>query len=95
MGHWDVLYVLRTNVSATEPTTASFDQLAPTFSRDDLRALKSGTTESGLRNIVMRWKRDGWIVPVDRHHWQKRPSVPSSQRPIKQLLNTQRLWNYY
>ena len=48
-----------------------FDQLAPTFSRDDLRALKSGTTESGLRNIVMRWKRDGWIVPVDRHHWQK------------------------
>ena len=48
-----------------------FDQLAPTFSRDDLRALKSGTTESGLRNIVMRWKRDGWIVPIDRHHWQK------------------------
>ncbi len=48
-----------------------FDQLAPTFSRDDLRALKTGTTESGLRNIVMRWKRDGWIVPIDRHHWQK------------------------
>ena len=48
-----------------------FDQLAPTFSRDDLRALKSGTTESGLRNIVMRWKRDGWIEPVDRHHWRK------------------------
>ena len=58
-----------------------FDQLAPTFSRDDLRALKSGTTESGLRNIVMRWKRDGWIVPVDRHHWQKTsqcPIVPTS-----------------
>ena len=48
-----------------------FDQLAPTFSRDDLRALKSGTTESGLRNIVMRWKRDGWIVPVDKLHFQK------------------------
>ena len=58
-----------------------FDQLAPTFSRDDLRALKSGTTESGLRNIVMRWKRDGWIVPIDRHHWQKTsqcPIVPTS-----------------
>ena len=57
-----------------------FDQLAPTFSRDDLRALKPGTTESGLRNIIMRWKRDGWIVPVDRHHWQKVAST--SQCPI-------------
>ena len=58
-----------------------FDQLAPTFSRDDLRALKSGTTESGLRNIVMRWKRDGWIVPIDRQHWSKTsqcPIVPTS-----------------
>lgn len=58
-----------------------FDQLAPTFSRDDLRALKSGTTESGLRNIVMRWKRDGWIVPIDKHHWSKTsqcPIVPTS-----------------
>ena len=58
-----------------------FDQLAPTFSRDDLRVLKSGTTESGLRNIVMRWKRDGWIVPIDKHHWSKTsqcPIVPSS-----------------
>ena len=58
-----------------------FDQLAPTFSRDDLRALKSGTTESGLRNIVMRWKRDGWIVAIDRHHWSKTsqcPIVPTS-----------------
>ncbi len=59
-----------------------FDQLAPTFSRDDLRALKSGTTESGLRNIVMRWKRDGWIIPIDRHHWQK-----TSQCPIVPLSN--------
>ncbi|MDE7457069.1 MAG: DUF3987 domain-containing protein [Prevotella sp.] len=58
-----------------------FDQLAPTFSRDDLRALKPGTTDSGLRNIIMRWKQDGWIAPVDRHHWQKAshcPIVPSS-----------------
>ncbi|MBO7581503.1 MAG: DUF3987 domain-containing protein [Bacteroidaceae bacterium] len=60
-----------------------FDQLAPTFSRDDLRALKSGTTESGLRNILMRWKRDGWIESVDRHHWQKTSQCPIVPRPIK------------
>ncbi|MBQ7421427.1 MAG: DUF3987 domain-containing protein [Prevotella sp.] len=48
-----------------------FDQLAPTFSRDDLRALKHDCSESGLRNVIMRWKRDGWIEPIDRHHWRK------------------------
>ena len=48
-----------------------FDQLAPTFSRDDLRALKHDCTESGLRNVIMRWKRDGWIEAIDRHHWHK------------------------
>jgi hypothetical protein len=64
-----------------------FDQLAPTFSRDDLRALKPECSKSGLRNVVMRWKRDGWIEAIDRHHWRKmtldektshRPIVPSS-----------------
>lgn len=58
-----------------------FDQLAPTFSRDDLRALKHDCSESGLRNVIMRWKRDGWIEPIDRHHWVKTsqcPNVPSS-----------------
>ena len=58
-----------------------FDQLAPLFSRDDLRALKHDCTDSGMRNIIMRWKRDGWIEPVDTHHWQKTsqcPTVPSS-----------------
>mgnify|MGYP002623724944 CR=1 FL=1 len=48
-----------------------FDQLPPTFTRNDLRAKKTGTSESGLRNIIMRWKRDGWIVPVDTQHFQK------------------------
>ena len=48
-----------------------YDQLAPTFSRDDLRALKQDCGESAIRTIVMRWKRDGWIEPVDRHHWKK------------------------
>ena len=53
-----------------------FDQLPPAFSRDDLRALKHDCSESGLRNIIMRWKRDGWIEPVDRHHWKKTPQCP-------------------
>ena len=48
-----------------------FDQLPPTFTRDDLRAMKTGTSESGLRNIIMRWKRDGWITPIDKQHFQK------------------------
>ena len=58
-----------------------FDQLSTAFSRDDLRALKHDCSESGLRNIIMRWKRDGWIEPVDRHHFRKTsqcPNVPSS-----------------
>jgi hypothetical protein len=58
-----------------------FDQLAPSFSRDDLRALKHDCSDSGLRNIIMRWKRDGWIEPVDRQHWKKTsqcPTVPTS-----------------
>jgi hypothetical protein len=48
-----------------------FDQLPPTFTRDDLRAKKTGTSESGLRNIIMRWKRDGWITHIDKQHFQK------------------------
>ena len=48
-----------------------FDQLAPTFSRDDLRALKQNSSEGAISNIVMRWKNDGWIERIDRHHWKK------------------------
>ena len=48
-----------------------YDQLAPTFSRDDLRALKQDSSDGAIRNIVMRWKKDGWIEPIDRHHWKK------------------------
>ena len=58
-----------------------FDQLAPAFSRDDLRVLKHDCSESGLRNIIMRWKRDGWIEPIDRQHFRKTsqcPNVPTS-----------------
>jgi len=60
-----------------------FDQLAPTFTRDDLRALKQGTTDSGLRNVIMRWKNDGWIEPVDRQHFRKTSQCPTVPRPIK------------
>ena len=51
-----------------------FDQLAPSFSMDDLRALKRGYCgESALRNIITRWRRDGWIEKTDSKHWQKVP----------------------
>ena len=49
-----------------------FDQLPPTFSMEDLRSLKSGNySKSTLRTIVLRWKKDGWILKVGPHHWQK------------------------
>lgn len=49
-----------------------FDQLAPTFTIDDLRALKRGFCSDGaLRMIISRWMRDGWISKTDRHRWSK------------------------
>lgn len=49
-----------------------FDQLAPTFSMDDLRSLKHGSCgESALRKIISRWYRDRWIEKVDRARWKK------------------------
>ena len=49
-----------------------FDQLAPTFTIDDLRALKRGyCSEMSMRMIISRWMRDGWISKTDRHHWSK------------------------
>ncbi len=49
-----------------------FDQLAPSFTMDDLRALKRGYCgESALRNIITRWRRDGWIEKTDSKHWAK------------------------
>ena len=51
-----------------------FDQLPPSFTMDDLRALKRGYCgESALRNIITRWKRDGWIEKTDSKHWAKVP----------------------
>ena len=51
-----------------------FDQLAPSFTMDDLRSLKRGFCgESALRNIITRWRRDGWIEKTDNKHWTKVP----------------------
>ena len=50
-----------------------FDQLAPTFTLDDLRALKRGfCSDSSLRKIISRWYRDKWIEKTDKGRWRKR-----------------------
>jgi len=49
-----------------------FDQLAPTFTLDDLRSLKRGFCgEAALRKIISRWNRDQWIEKADKTHWKK------------------------
>jgi hypothetical protein len=59
-----------------------FDQLAPSFSMDDLRALKRGYCgESALRNIITRWRRDGWIEKTDSKHWKKVPLCHNATLP--------------
>ena len=59
-----------------------FDQLAPSFTMDDLRSLKRGYCgESALRNIITRWKRDGWIEKTDSKHWAKVPLCHNATLP--------------
>ena len=59
-----------------------FDQLAPSFTMDDLRSLKRGYCgESALRNIITRWKRDGWIEKTDSKHWAKVPQCHNATLP--------------
>ena len=61
-----------------------FDQLPPTFTIDDLRALKRGfCSEVGMRVIISRWLRDGWITKIDRHHWSKRQESPAAENVKK------------
>lgn len=49
-----------------------FDQLAPTFTMNDLRTLKHGLCgESALRKTISRWYKDSWIEKVDKTHWKK------------------------
>ena len=51
---------------------SAFDQLAPVFTIEDLRSLKSDYCgESALRKIISRWCRDQWIEKTDRTHWRK------------------------
>lgn len=50
-----------------------FDQLPPTFTYEDIRALKrGGCSQHALHTIVYRWKKDGWIDKVSDTHWTKR-----------------------
>ena len=52
-----------------------FDQLAPLFSIDDLRALKRDScSEAAIRKIISRWHRDNWIERIDKMHWRKMKS---------------------
>ena len=49
-----------------------FDQLPPSFTMDDLRALKRGVCgEAALRKIISRWYRDLWIEKTDKMRWRK------------------------
>ena len=48
-----------------------FDQLPPTFSIEDLKALKGSCGNTGIRVIISRWKRDQWITKVDKGRWSK------------------------
>ena len=49
-----------------------FDQLAPVFTMNDLRALKQNYCSDGsLYKIISRWHHDKWIEKIDRNHWKK------------------------
>ena len=49
-----------------------FDQLPPTFTADDLAALKpSSVPRNSIIKIISRWNRDGWISKADRKRWSK------------------------
>ena len=49
-----------------------YDQLPPTFSMGDLRALKRGfSSDATLRKIISRWYRDHWIEKTGKAHWKK------------------------
>ena len=49
-----------------------FDQLPPTFTADDLAALKpSSVSRNSIIKIISRWNRDGWISKADQKRWSK------------------------
>ena len=50
-----------------------FDQLPPTFTADDLAALKPGNVpRNSITKIISRWRRDGWVEKTDKKRWSKR-----------------------
>ena len=52
-----------------------FDQLPPTFTADDLAALKPGNApRNSIIKIISRWNRDGWVVKMDSKRWSKTKS---------------------
>ena len=52
-----------------------FDQLPPTFTADDLAALKrSNVPRNSIIKIISRWNRDGWVEKVDSKLWSKTKS---------------------
>lgn len=49
-----------------------FDDLPATFTLEDLVTLKGNDmSPSGLRTIIYRWKKDGWIEKVGANKWKK------------------------
>ena len=54
-----------------------FDQLPPTFTADDLAALKrSSVSRNTIIKIISRWNRDGWVEKVDTKRWSKVSKSP-------------------
>jgi len=52
-----------------------FDQLPPTFTADDLAALKrNNVPRNSIIKIISRWNRDGWVEKVDSKLWSKTKS---------------------
>ena len=49
-----------------------FDQLPPTFTVDDVAALKSkSVSRNAIVKIISRWNVDGWVEKIDASHWSK------------------------
>ena len=58
-----------------------FDQLPPTFTADDLAALKrSSVSRNTIIKIISRWNRDGWVEKVDTKRWSKVSKSPELKR---------------
>ena len=49
-----------------------FDQLPPTFTANDLAALKpANVPRNSIIKIISRWHRDGWVEKADTKRWTK------------------------